>query len=268
MSFWNTREHQVEKTGQTGAATPVAAAVSRRQDSIAGFWKALEHQHIKPALRRIWPWRRRRFGGVRVHYMKHLDGGGGEFGQEYIPYLKGRGMPPQPRVFEWCAGPAFIAFSLVGHGLAETLCLADVNPEAVEACRRTVADNGLGDRVAVYHSDNLRSIPASEQWDLVVSNPPHFIDDPMRDLRSHDPDWHLHRDFYAGVGRHLKPGGVIVMQENNRGSTAETFRAMIEQTGLSIVFVDHCAPTRTAHDAFYFVGVMRAGETPPSWARA
>jgi len=60
---------------------------------------------------------------------------------------------------------------------------------------------------------------------------------------------------------------VIVIQENNRGSTAETFRAMIEQSGLKIIFVDHCAPQRTAHDAFYYVGVMRAGETPPPWAR-
>jgi predicted RNA methylase len=232
------------------------------------FWNTLEHQHIKPALRRLWPWRKRRFGGVRVHYMKHLDGGGSGFGQEYIPYLKERGMPRQARVYEWCAGPAFIGFALLGHGLAETLCLADINPQAVEACRRTIADNGLAGRVTVYHSDSLKSIPPSEQWDLVVSNPPHFIDDPMRDIRGHDPDWHLHRAFYAGVSRHLKPGGVIVLQENNRGSTAETFRAMSEQAGLRIIFVDRCAPQLTARDAFYFVGVMRAGETPPPWARA
>jgi hypothetical protein len=119
-------------------------------------WHTLEHQYIKPTLRRLWPWRKRTFGGVRVHYQKHLDGGGSGFGQEYIPYLKSRGMPRQARVYEWCSGPAFIAFSLLGHGLAETLCLADINPEAVEACRRTIASNGLGDRAAVYHSDNLK----------------------------------------------------------------------------------------------------------------
>lgn len=231
------------------------------------FWNTLEHQHIKPALRRLWPWRKRRFGGVRVHYMKHLDGGGSDFGQQYVPYLKSRRMPRQARVYEWCSGPAFIGFSLLGHGLAETLCLADVNPEAVAVCRRTVADNGLTDRVAVYHSDNLKSIPATEQWDLVVSNPPHFVDDLIGDLKGHDPDWSLHRAFYAGVGKHLKPDGVICLQENNRGSTAETFRAMIEQAGLRIIFVDHCAPQRTAHDAFYYLGVMRAGDTPPPWAR-
>jgi hypothetical protein len=159
------------------------------------FWNTLEHQHIKPALRRLWPWRKRSFGGVRVHYMKHLDGGGSGFGQDYVSYLQGRGMPRQARVYEWCSGPAFIGFSLLGHGLAETLCLADINPEAVEVCRRTIADNRLEDRVAVYHSDNLKDIPASERWDLVVSNPPHFVDDLIGDLRGHDPDWSIHRGF-------------------------------------------------------------------------
>src|SRR5436190_12759277 len=72
----------------------------QRGHSFLSFWNTLEHQYIKPALRRLWPWRKRTFAGVRVHYMKHLDGGGGEFGQEYIAYLKGRGMPPQQRVFE------------------------------------------------------------------------------------------------------------------------------------------------------------------------
>ena len=215
----------------------------------------------------MWPWRKATFGGVRVHFQKHLDGGGSGFGQEYIPYLAGRGMPRQGRVYEWCSGPAFIGFSLLGHGLAETLCLADINPQAVDVCRRTVADNKLETRVSVYHADNLAGLPASEQWDLVVSNPPHFVDDLIGDLKGHDPDWRLHRAFYADVAKHLKPSGVICLQENNRGSTAETFRQMIEQAGLKIIFVDHCAPQRTARDAFYYLGVMRAADTPPPWAR-
>jgi SAM-dependent methyltransferase len=239
----------------------------RFNEATLGFWQTIEHQHIKPALRRLWPHRQRTLGGVRVHYQKHLDGRGAGFGQEYIPYLTARGMPRQQRVYEWCSGPAFIAFSMLGHGLAETLCLADINPEAVDVCRRTIADNKLANRVAVYHSDNLTGIPASEQWDLVVSNPPHFVDHFIGDLRGHDPDWHIHRGFYAHVAKHLKPNGVICLQENNRGSTAKTFREMIEANGLRIVFVDKCAPQRTAHDAFYYLGVMRADDTPPDWAR-
>jgi tRNA1(Val) A37 N6-methylase TrmN6 len=141
------------------------------------FWKTIEHRHIKPFLRRRRPYGEAAFGGLRVSTKKHLDGGGSTFGQDFIPLLRGRGMPKAARAFEWCAGPGFIGFSLLAHGLCDTLCLADINPEAVAACRRTVARNGLAGRVAAYESDNLLNIPAAEQWDLVVSNPPHFLDE-------------------------------------------------------------------------------------------
>jgi methylase of polypeptide subunit release factors len=231
-------------------------------------WKRLRRNYFKPLSNRLHRWKSTSFGGIRVQFKKHLDGGGSSFGQDLITFLQLRGMPQQQRVFEWCAGPGFIGFSLLGHGLAKTLCLADINPEAVEACRRTIADNGLTDRVSVYRSDGLKDIPAAERWDLVVSNPPHFIDDWIGDLRSYDDGWHLHREFFASIARFLNPGGIIVLQENNRGSTAEMFRPMIEQSGLAMVFVAECRPQRTLHDRFYYIGVMRRGDTPPAWATA
>ena len=231
------------------------------------FWRRIEHGTIKPWLRRIKPWHTKTYGGIRVHYMKHLDGGGSGFGQDYIPLLREWGVPKQGRVFEWCAGPGFIGFSLLGHGLCDTLCLADINTQAVEACRRTIAGNRLGARVAVYQSDNLAEIPASERWDLVVSNPPHFVDYLIGDLRGHDPDWRVHHGFYAAVGKHLNPSGVVVIQENNRGSTAETFRPMIEESGLDIMFVHGDAPARTPEDRFYYIGAMRSGDVVPDWVR-
>jgi SAM-dependent methyltransferase len=227
--------------------------------------RTLDRKVLKPCLRQVWPWRYKTYGGIRVHYLQRLDGGGSAFGQDYIPLLRGFGMPPQERVFEWCAGPGLIGFSLLGHGLCRTLALADINPEAVKLCRRTVHRNGLADRVAVYHSDNLAAVPATEQWDLVVGNPPHF-DDPRSNLRGGDPGWQVHRRFYANVGRHLKPGGIIVVQENNRTSTAATFRAMIEAAGLAVVFVHDEVPVPTDDDRFYYVGVMRPGDAVPAWA--
>jgi 16S rRNA G966 N2-methylase RsmD len=231
-------------------------------------WKRFKRRYVKPFKRRFAPWRNVAYGGIRVHYKKHLDGGGTYFGQDFIPFFKTRGLPKQGRAFEWCAGPGFIGFSLMAHGFCETLCLSDINPEAVEACRRTVADNALEKRVSVYHSDNLKDLPASEQWDLVVANPPHFDDSYFaEELRAHDPHWRIHREFLAQVGAHLKPSGVIVLQENNHGSTAETFREMIGQSGLQIVFVDGCAPEPTPDHRFYYIGIMHKGATPPDWAR-
>jgi len=60
----------------------------------------------------------------------------------------------------------------------------------------------------------------------------------------------------------------IIKPDATERNLTGAINAMIEQAGLRIIFVDRCAPQLTARDAFYFVGVMRAGETPPPWARA
>jgi predicted RNA methylase len=230
--------------------------------------KQFRRRHIYPRLKPLYPYKQATFAGIRVSYKNHLDGGGRGFGQDFIPLLQQYRLPRQKRAFEWCAGPGFIGFSLLAHGLCETLCLADVNPQAVQACQRTIADNALSDRVLVYCSDNLRSIPPAEQWDLVVSNPPHFIDEYSGNLLAHDPDWRVHRDFFRTVAPFLKPGGVIILQENNHGSTVETFRPMIEESGLAVVFTNGDLPFRTASHQYYYIGIMRVGDAAPAWARA
>jgi SAM-dependent methyltransferase len=232
----------------------------------SGFLKRLEHGYLRPALRKLRPSRHVRFGGIDISYREELDGGGTSFGQDFLSFFKALGMPRQKRIFEWCSGPGFIGFSLLGNAVGETLCLADINPDAIASCRHTVRANGLGDRVSVYQSDNLKDIPHSEKWDLVVSNPPHFIDQYEGDIRAHDPQWRIHREFLANIGDFLSKGGVIVLQENNRGSTVETFRQMIEQSALKIVFTHGDSPTLTAESAFYYIGIMRREEEPPAWA--
>ncbi len=224
---------------------------------------------LRRALRWMRPHSRIRYEDIEVHYKRFLDGGGSSFGQDYIAFFRGRNMPKQQRVFEWCAGPGFIGFSLLAHGFCETLCLADVAAAAVRAERLTVRRNRLGKRVSAYRSDNLKQIPADERWSLVVGNPPHFADDTFADdIRSYDHDWHLHREFFRDVGRFLAPGGVIVLQENNEGSVAETFRPMITAAGLKIVLVENCRGRRTPEANFYYIGIVREDEDPPEWLRA
>ena len=50
------------------------------------------------------------------------------------------------------------------------------------------------------------------------------------------------------------------------GSTVQTFRNMIEKAGLSIVFVHGDKPELTIENNFYYIGIMRRGDTPPAWA--
>jgi len=232
---------------------------------MASALKFIERSVIKPRLRRFKRWREVKYGDIRVHYKDHLDGGGRTSGLEYLPLFRDLELPRQQRIFEWCAGPGFIGFAMLGYGFCNTLCVADVNPEAIAACRRTVAENALEHKVAVYLSDNLDQIPRSEQWDLVVGNPPHFVDQAPGELRFYDEHWNLHRGFFTNVGRFLKPDGVIVLLENNLGSTAETFQDMINEAGLSTIFVHGCEGRRTPYPRIYYIGIIRKGATPPRW---
>jgi methylase of polypeptide subunit release factors len=171
---------------------------------------------------------------IRVSYLPNLDGGGMDFGQEFVWVLEEK-FGRVGHLYEFCAGPGFIGFSLLAHGLCDRLTLADINPEAVEACRTTVKENGLESKVSVYQSDCLDDIPASEKWDLVVSNPPHWRsgeDAYVRDMRMWDPDLRIHQKFYRSIRPHLKPGGAILMQENGSATKAADFAQMIEGNGM------------------------------------
>jgi hypothetical protein len=65
----------------------------------------------------------------------------------------------------------------------------------------------------------------------------------------------------------LKPGGVIVLQENSEGSTAESFREMIEKAGLEISFVEFGPKHRTPQPHIYYIGIVRRGDVVPTWAK-
>jgi predicted RNA methylase len=216
------------------------------------------------------------FGGVRVCDRDDLEGGGATFGQDYLPLFDRLCIPKQRRIFEWCAGPACIGYSLLGHGKCETLCLADINPDAVLAARTTAERNGLTDRVNVYLSDNLDSIPTAERWDMAVGNPPHyfamnetdFADRANLEMRAVDKGWALHRRFYREVGKFLVPGGIALIQENNFASTPTDFYRMIRDAGLRIVFNVGGEARRTKGYNFYFLGVARMRESLPEWVVA
>ena len=47
----------------------------------------------------------------------------------------------------------------------------------------------------------------------------------------YDPNWELHRRFYAAVGRHMNPGGLVLIVEQTRGSDPEVFEEMIRTGG-------------------------------------
>lgn len=210
-----------------------------------------------------------RYRHINVYFMPYLDGGGRGFGQEFIRVVKER-MGPVDHVFEYCAGPGFIGFSLLAHGLCRKLTVADVNPDAVASCQHTIKVNGLAEVASAYLSDCLKSIPATEQWDLVVSNPPHWPSTQEQyhdNIRNFDPDLIVHKQFYQDIRKLLTPQGSILFQEADDATTVENFRHMIEGNGLAIQEVFKARPLslgecvlqwknvrkRTRPSAFYFI---------------
>ncbi len=168
--------------------------------------------------------------GVRVFYHRELDGGGTFLARPLLDFIRANqgivgphgSEPSFKSVFEWCAGPGFIGFALLGEGLCERLCLADINPRAIECARKTVRANRLEDRVDLYVSDNFAAIPPRHQFDLVVANPPNYCglnpEHPFYrrykdDLRPNDRGWRIHKGFYAAVHSYLRDGASLVVSE-------------------------------------------------------
>ena len=179
------------------------------------------------------------YGDISVNHVEHLDGGGSIFGQDFIPVVK-EIFGKVPRICEFACGPGYIGFSLLAHGLCDSLCLIDINPEAVEICKKTIKENKLEDKVSVYLSDGLSDVPLTEKWDLVVSNPPHaskFPDEKFRDwnLRSVDSNFEIHEKFYSKVNGFLKPDASILFQENIFGSMPWIHTDMIIKNNLEFV---------------------------------
>lgn len=177
-----------------------------------------------------------------VFYTNDLNGGGLWHADDFLALLQHHVKPAAfERAFEWCSGPGFVGYALLANHVCASLCLADMYAPAVEAARHTAVINGVEDRVSIYEGDSLSALPPDETFDLVLGNPPHFANRNMSEFSvNNDPriyvdeGWRLHESFFAGVRKHLTRDGLIVLSENTWGAHLETFRPMIEASGLAI----------------------------------
>jgi predicted RNA methylase len=175
-----------------------------------------------------------RYKNIDVSFLWRLNGGGIIMAHEFVRIVS-RKMGKVGHVFEYCAGPGFIGFDLLANGLCDKLTLAEVNPEAVEAIKDTIRNNNLQDRVTVYLSDGLEAIPETEQWDLVVGNPPWCLDPHgHEDIMVVDAGGHVHERFFKNVNKFLKPDGSILFIEGAEYTRVNDFRKMVADHGLRI----------------------------------
>jgi hypothetical protein len=102
---------------------------------------------------------------------------------------------------------------MLGNGLRQTLCLADINPAAVASCAKIQCEPITSPSASQSTCQTiLTGIPRSEMWNLVVSKPPHFVDQYEGDIRAHDPDWRIDRGFF----QHQRPSDLMPSRSPGR----------------------------------------------------
>ena len=135
-----------------------------------------------------------------------LDGGGKILAPAFYELLYDRKVKT---IYEWCCGPAWIGLWLLEQGICQELVVSDINEKAIDCVRRTVEKRGYP--VRSYVSDNLISVPFYEKFDIVVANPPNYVNIQeshsfgylRHDLRPSDIDWKIHKNFYENIGKHM-----------------------------------------------------------------
>lgn len=201
-----------------------------------------------------------RYGGIDVIYDSAVDGGGMRYAPPLVSFIKNRFGADRRfgTVFEWCSGAGFIGFALLAEGLCDSLCLADINPAAIDCVNRTIDANQLQNKVRGYVSDNLMSVPKSECFDLVVGNPPSFCainsahpwyEAFKGDIRGNDPDWRIHAGFYDQIAPFLRPDAYILNLE------VELYKREVFMFNLLNVPLD----VRAAEPQFVFAEMIRRG---------
>jgi methylase of polypeptide subunit release factors len=202
---------------------------------------------------------------INVYYDSWMDGGGMWFGLDYIDVINQR-YPGRTfeHCLEWCSGPGFIGFELLDHGICSGLCLSDIYTPAIDRANETIAHlpDPLQHRASAYATAAVAGLPIAKQFDLVVANPPHFLECPGDDNIQRikvDADWAAHREFFLSIKQHLLPNGIILLQENQAGSLAreQEFEADINESGLKItaVFDSKRYYTPNDHTQIYYIEI-------------
>lgn len=132
---------------------------------------------------------------------------------------------PFRKVLDLGTGSGAIIATLLAERPAATGIGLDLSPEALEIAQQNARDLGVDARLEMYQSDWFSALPASERFDLIVSNPPYIAADEMADLLPEVRDWEptmaltpggdgldAYRILAAQAGAFLQPQGRIFLE--------------------------------------------------------
>lgn len=173
--------------------------------------------------------------GITIPYHPSMEAGGILRAPMFLKILD---MVAPNRQFdhclEWCSGPGFIGYSILGHGRCQTLDLADIWEPALLAAEQVIGCNPA----KTWHIRRISDISDSIRYDLIVGNPPWFPGNLIRQARVvSDPGLKIHREFFQDAQRYLAPDGIIILVEGQTYTGPGDFLPLLENTGLELAQV-------------------------------
>ena len=129
------------------------------------------------------------------------------------------------RAHEWCCGHGAIGLKLLETGICKHLVLTDKFEPAIQGCDFTITLNDLKNKVTTYNTDNLGSIPNTEQWDLFVANPPWrseitpdmFPRSSDEERKKYDLGWNIHNHMWGNIAKYLTQDAETFLFEDKIG---------------------------------------------------
>jgi hypothetical protein len=184
-------------------------------------------------------------GDIVMYNHPKFEGGGTAIGRickEVVEQLyPGRKFN---NLMEWASGPSYIGFLFLGTGMCDQLTCADIYRPALRAVEKTIENlpEKYAGKVDWFHILGVADIPEHKKFDLIIGSPPHwdmndhpFVNQVLyNDRRSADPDWLVHREFFANIKKNLTKDGVILLQEQAYACGPRTFEKYINEAGLRI----------------------------------
>lgn len=130
----------------------------------------------------------------------------------------------RPRIVDVGTGSGAIAVALA-HNLPQAeIAAIDISPRAIDIAQENASRNGVANRIRCLYGDLLAPV-ASEQFDIVVSNPPYVPEtdraslsievrdhEPATALFSGDDGLDLIRKLIPQAFAVLAPGGALLME--------------------------------------------------------
>ena len=157
-------------------------------------------------------------------------------------------------VLDICCGVGLVGLTMLAclkddpQPRVRKLSLVDINIFNLNSIERTLEMNPPerwgGVEVQTHLSDGLKHIEPAQQFDLIVSNPPHFFLPNFSDVAL-QPDvlgtnagWKFHKEFYAVVAGYLSARGEVWFLENHLAESDDRLVEMArEAPGLEVTDV-------------------------------